>query len=559
MRSFLLILFVVFSIMGCSQSVEQMVDRVKDFKNGSELTKLYTDIGSKYYYKGDFKNALKYYFLALDSAQKIKELRHLGVAYHGIGSVYLETSKLDDALSYFKKAESLMTETGDHINLGRVFLSIGNIYYMKEQDSLCEVYYNKSLDIGHRINDSINLVDGYNNLGALYFEMGNRSDTLKAAEAFKKATSFIRANDTVKLFESYLGLAELYTYSGYLSEGKIYLDQCAALIGSIRAIQTLDDYYYCLHHFYKEMGDFKASLLAYQKYKTFQDSIINSENNKQLAELNVKYQTEQKEKQIELLNAQKETQRLVLIIILLVLSILIFLAYFLFNRYKRNEETKKERELQTQKEAERIRIARDMHDEIGAGLTRIVMRSEQGKQQLLAGEGQQSIISESFSKMTTEARELSRNIGEIIWSLNPKNDTLDTLFAYIRSYAYDYLENANISCVVNFPDTIPDVVFSPEMRRNIFLIVKESLNNIVKHSQATQVEITLTLGEKQFTLSIKDNGKGITAKKEDGNGLGNMKKRTEESGGTFIIEDNPGGGTIVSIENIPIRKNPTKV
>jgi signal transduction histidine kinase len=236
---------------------------------------------------------------------------------------------------------------------------------------------------------------------------------------------------------------------------------------------------------------------------------------------------------------------------------MLLLAYLVFNRYQKKQIVQKEHELQAQKQAERIRIARDMHDEIGAGLTRIVVRSEQIKSHLHVGKEIKNGIVESLEKVEEESRRLSHNIGEIIWALNPINDTLDNLFAYIRNYAYDYLEETDITCHIQFPENIPITSVSPELRRNVFLIVKESLNNLVKHSKATQANITLQLSENHFSITIQDNGTGIADVTEtNGNGLDNMKKRTETLGGNFVVKND--NGLCLLIEKIPF-KIPTKV
>jgi len=276
--------------------------------------------------------------------------------------------------------------------------------------------------------------------------------------------------------------------------------------------------------------------------------------------LNARYEAGQKEEEINLLNAQKENdsltiqkQRWILLSILLFITVLSILFYTLFIHYRKKQKLKKIQELQSQKEAERIRIARDMHDEIGAGLTRIVMRSEQVKMRLHSSSESKEGIMETLEKMSTESREISHNIGEIIWALNPKNDTLDNLFAYIRNYAFDYLEEANIAGIIHYPDSIPVVPVAPELRRNVFLIIKESLNNIVKHSKATEAIVELTLSAKHFSLKIQDNGTGITNSVSTiGNGLGNMKKRTEDLGGNFsFFSFDEEKGVVISLEQVP--------
>lgn len=533
-----------------SQSSEKLGSKQKQTTSAVTL-KAYTDTATEYYKAGNFEEALKYYLKALKASQNEKSSRNTAVASHGAGSVYLETGNYEKAEIYLKKAQSLFSRLHDKQGLGRVLNSLGNVYYMQMKDSLSEIYYLQAINTGHLANDSATLMDGYKNLGVLYYETEGRSDISKGLNLMKKSLNYIDPADTLNLFQSYLTLAELYTYSGHLSDAKTWIDKCAGLLPYIKALHIIDDYYYCLHEYHQKKGDVIQALADYKKYKIFQDSILNIENAKELAELNIKYETEQKEHQIKLLNGQKDRQKLIIIVITLGVILFIVLAIVLFMRYKKLQERKRENELQKQKEAERMRIARDMHDEIGAGLTRIVMWSEQAK--LQSDEVRANDVTEILGKVSGESREISHNIGEIIWALNPKNDSLDNLFAYIRNYALDYLEDANVNCKMMIPEEIPDMIISPELRRNIFLIVKESLNNMVKHAEATEAEITILLSSKLFSLLIKDNGKGIPQTAyQQGNGLGNLKKRTEDIGGTFSVKSvYNGNGTLISAADIP--------
>ncbi len=208
-----------------------------------------------------------------------------------------------------------------------------------------------------------------------------------------------------------------------------------------------------------------------------------------------------------------------------------------------------QRRLQTQKTAfekkqavehERTRIATDMHDDLGAGLSRIKFLSENIN---LKNQHQQP-IEEDVGKIRDYSHEMIDKMGEIVWALNEKNDSLMDLLSYARAYSVEYLEQYNINCRVNAPDEIPAIFVSGEFRRNIFLAVKEALHNIVKHSGSTDVVILFTIN-KHLDIFIEDNGKGIDMeiKKPLRNGLWNMERRLQNINGTTeIINRN---GTIV--------------
>ena len=190
---------------------------------------------------------------------------------------------------------------------------------------------------------------------------------------------------------------------------------------------------------------------------------------------------------------------------------------------------------------ERNRISADMHDDLGAGMTTIRLYSELAKNKI------KGMDIPEIEKISSSADELLNKMNAIIWSMTSTNDTLGNMVAYIRSYALEYLENTGINCIIQLPEELPHIEVHGEIRRNVFLVVKEALNNIVKHAGATRVLIHFTISGKLAKLIIHDNGKGIEFDKlrEFGNGLKNMKKRMSDVGVDFSIEKN--NGTIITL------------
>ncbi len=190
---------------------------------------------------------------------------------------------------------------------------------------------------------------------------------------------------------------------------------------------------------------------------------------------------------------------------------------------------------------ERNRISADMHDDLGAGMTTIRLYSELAKAKLA-----HNPIPE-IEKISSSANELLSKMNAIIWSMSSSNDTLGNMIAYVRSYALEYFEDTGITCKINIPENLPKIEVIGEIRRNVFLVVKEALNNILKHARATEVTITLIRVEDGLTLYIHDNGIGIDLGgiRQFGNGLKNMKKRMEDIEVSFEIENN--NGTLITM------------
>ncbi len=200
-------------------------------------------------------------------------------------------------------------------------------------------------------------------------------------------------------------------------------------------------------------------------------------------------------------------------------------------------------------EKERNRISRDMHDDLGSGLTKIAIMSEVVKKQIHEPEKAR----QQLENISESSRELVDSLQDIIWVLNPRNDTLDNLAAYIREYGLKFFEPFGINIIYNYPENFSRQKLSEETRRNIFLVAKESFNNIAKHAWANKVEISIVQTSSLLTLTIHDDGKGFAPDKvrQFSNGLTNMKNRIEQVGGIYTITSEQGKGSLTTIE-IPV-------
>jgi signal transduction histidine kinase/ligand-binding sensor domain-containing protein len=204
-------------------------------------------------------------------------------------------------------------------------------------------------------------------------------------------------------------------------------------------------------------------------------------------------------------------------------------------------------------ERERARIAKDIHDDLGASLTRITMLTQSAHQDLQQPQAAAGHLKGIYST----ARELTRAMDEIVWAVNPKHDTLDSVATYLVRFAQEFLAPAGIRCRLEMPVRLPAWTLTAEVRHNLFLAFKEALHNVVKHADASEVRISLEPQSASFALSVEDNGRGFVESEAaqqaalsgdrlgGGNGLENMRRRMAEVGGTCALETAPGKGTKV--------------
>jgi ligand-binding sensor domain-containing protein/signal transduction histidine kinase len=229
-------------------------------------------------------------------------------------------------------------------------------------------------------------------------------------------------------------------------------------------------------------------------------------------------------------------------IIAFTLTVAAIVRYVLFRRL---HFKLKMLEQQAALDNERTRIARDLHDDLGGSLTQVSLLLDMTQRDLLAGPDK---TGKSVQQCSSMMRQVAESVDEIIWAINPRNDTTRYLIDYISQFTVEFLHAANIPCRVDLPDRIPDRTMSPEVRHNLFLVVKEALNNIAHHAQAGQVCLRVTATEEQIGITVEDNGQGFAHAPQNASadGLRNMRQRMEEISGQFRIESQPGTGTRVS-------------
>lgn len=202
-------------------------------------------------------------------------------------------------------------------------------------------------------------------------------------------------------------------------------------------------------------------------------------------------------------------------------------------------------------ERDRTRIAKDIHDDLGAGLTHIALLSE------LARRDSPQELPNHVAQISEMARELTRNMDEIVWAVDPQNDTLDSLVTYVSKFAQEYLSVADIRCRLDVPAELPPYVLPAEVRHNLFLAIKEALNNVVKHAGASEAWLRIEVRPLAFTLVLEDNGCGLSATKvngaarkdriSSGHGLANMERRLRIAGGSCVVTSPENKGTRVEM------------
>lgn len=196
-------------------------------------------------------------------------------------------------------------------------------------------------------------------------------------------------------------------------------------------------------------------------------------------------------------------------------------------------------------ERERVRVARDLHDDLGAGLTEIGLLGALARRTNAAPER----VQEHLSHITDKAREMVTSLDEIVWSLNPKNDSLASLSRYFCEYAQQFLQLTPIRCRMEVAEDLPDCGLTSEQRHHLLLAFKEALTNVVRHAQAAEVRLGIAVADGTLIVTVKDDGQGLkpAAEAEGIGGLANLSRRLDQIHGRCELQGEPGRGTTVRL------------
>lgn len=204
---------------------------------------------------------------------------------------------------------------------------------------------------------------------------------------------------------------------------------------------------------------------------------------------------------------------------------------------------------------ERARIARDIHDDVGTHLTKLVLQGEVAQSLLAAG----APLRQRLNLMCEDLRGVLGVMDEVLWAVNPRHDTLENFITYICDHAQMFLQNTNIQCVLEVEPDLPPLDFDLPLRRSLLLVVKEALNNAAKHSGASQLTLKIFRHGHKLVVVVEDNGRGFDLNQAapDRNGLTNFCQRMAEAGGECVITTRPGAGCRVAF-SIPLNRRSVK-
>jgi len=490
--------------------LEQADDREKVAVN-------YHCIGIAYYLLKDYQQSLKYYNMSLEVGVAIHKPDESGYNYNGIGVVYKDQQQYDSALHYLEKANADATRKND------VYL------------------------LAHNLSDR----------GEVYLKTGRYAESRQCLHNALGMHRLLSDQRGIAETEALLGDLYIYTREGALA--RKYYDSSLAIATATGLKDVQKNAWKGLAAAYKALHDPAASMAAFEHYANLKDTLYTEESSKQIAEMQTRYNTEKKEKENEILQKQnaleslqiaRERNQKYLLGCSLVFVIAAGAGYYNWYRMRQNSRILQERGLRAHavlqaQEQEKARLSKDLHDGVGATLALIKLNISS----IAADAGTEQLLT-STKKLASEAIKEVRGISHDLMPGVLINSGLQAAITEVLD-------------AVNIAGTITTQLhyglterLDADAERNLFRIVQEATNNIVRHAGATKMSVTLVQAPRSVTLTITDNGKGMDHDRPGasrGNGLNNIYSRADLMKGVVTITGQPGKGTDITI-TIPYNK-----
>lgn len=568
-------------------AVQGCQDLIATFKKNNDqknLAKVYTLYGQILVENGKFPESKEVLIKAYDLSSKefganadetLEAKKYLSWAYGYLGDADMELKYSNELLESYKKDEAK-----NSLAIADLYNTIGMNYglrndrdkereYLFNSQKMLENYKPKNEEESVQVQSL--LMNVFNSLSLSFIESIDYKNAIVYARKSLDISQKIAPNSPERT-PTMVVMARCYTLEKQCDSAILYIDNALNLLeaNNLKGSTMWLSYRSYKVNILGRCGKAdEAKTTARGTIKTMLDKgvspeealsqlLILSQNTN--AELNA---MENKYKEKELIATQKQTkERFILFGIIFLLLLISGVGFAIYkNRQNKKEiefqkkelafqkiENQLQNDLLQQRNEIRKRISFDLHDEIGSGLTQISMLCMQGETDLK----QQKVIEKTFlDKVTSESRTLSDNLSELIWAVRPDNDNLSSLCTKIRTYSNNFNENTNIAINLKISDDIDSFPTHPEANRNIYLILKEGLNNIAKHSKASKIEINFSVDtEKNFKLVIADNGKGFdTTIPTNRNGKDSLQNRaTSIKNGRFDLKSEIGNGTTITAE-----------
>ncbi|MEY8870384.1 tetratricopeptide repeat protein [Meridianimaribacter flavus] len=526
------------------------------------IASAYNNVGACNRNLGLYEDALAAYVEALKIYDSKSMDSHRATVTNNIGTVYSYLGMNQQAIENHLKAKDIFEAEDNKKGMSEVYNSIA-IIYANDGDLLKSLdYFKASLKLEEDLNSQKGIAESTNNVGAVYYYLEEIDSALLYFNKSVKAERTI-GNQT-GIGATYNNIADVLIENNRLEEAKVYLDSGYYYTRKAKSATDIETALHNYSQYYEAKNQPQKALEYYKSFTLFRDSILNIETNGKVAELEIQYQTEKKEKEIlsqradlaekELDLSKKNNYILGLVALAIVLSLLGYLVYSqqkIKNRQLLRENQLKDAlakiETQSKLQDQRLRISRDLHDNIGAQLTFIISSLDNLKYGFKLPEK----LGDKLKSISTFTSSTIYELRDTIWAMNKNEISIEDLQSRISNFIDKaHIASEGIEFNFNKGEHInDDLQFTSVEGMNIYRIIQEAVNNAIKYAEATKITVEVNQVDDKLLVQVSDNGKGFDAQKvELGNGLNNMKKRAHEIDGELTVTSAEGNGTTVKLQ-----------
>jgi len=509
-----------------------------------------TNIGSIYADKGENVRALSNYQQALSKAETIHDKKVTAGVLKNIGALYISWKKFDQALNYYEQAEKIAAEINEEELVADCQNNKGTVYEQLTQYDKALTAYKNALDLYTRKNIPDKISMALSNIAIVYKYQKNYAASLSYNQ--KALALSVKMDNKWIMAATYNNIGNLYGEMGDYKKAIFYCGQSISIAKKINAIEIVESAYDSMSDAAARAGDYKSAFNYHKLFSATNSQFINIENTRQLSELSVKFETEQKQKLIQQQQFEISKRNYWLFGSFALLLLAAAVAYLIFrnNRYRQEKrlqaEIHKQQEIATRslfegEQKERIRLARDLHDSIGQMLSVVKMNVSNLNYQY-QDNGTLTGTLELVDKTIAEVRNISHNL--IPEELN------FGLFTAIENMCDKINSSGATKVKMDIPGDMREYQFEKANELSIYRIVQEVLNNMVKHSQANLIVINVLRNDNSLIINIRDNGKGFdTSKINELKGLGwkNIAARVNMLDGKLQVRSEQLTGTQIEI------------
>lgn len=530
----------------------------KQLNDEHGLAKLYNKIGIVYEEKGLLEQALDQQLKALSIFEKYNDDKGSSYSLNNIGIINQNLGRFAEAITYHERSIALKEKLGDTYGLAGSFINIGNIYQTSKNFKIAENYYKNAVQMARELGDKEYLSNALNNLGQLKYELGD----YKAALPMIRESLVIRKQlgDTQGLVSCLISLGNVFTGQQRFDSAKIILED--ALKRAKSAVNCKDETSQALlslSALYEKSGDGAGALAMYKQYAEARDTMFTERLGQKVAEMETRFKTIEHERTIQEQQFALQQKNYWLAGVITILMTSKLLIYWYYRRYRHRQKIRLQEEINKQQELsakaviiaaeeERQRIARDLHDGVGQMMSAAKMNLSAFEYNLPPAAQQHR---ESLDKIISLVDEGCKEIRLVSHSMmlpnSSKKSMAEVLKDFINKIDYNTL---NVHLYTEGLDHPLD--YNTEVM--LYRIIQECVNNVIKHAEATTLDLSIIRDADGISATIEDNGKGFDVKEKQkisGLGLKNIHTRVEYLKGTIDIDSSPGRGTVISLQ-IPV-------